>query len=78
MQAQYGYVDAELLAPEKVRLYMTDTALRAAPDGGRRSRFKTLTPADISPDRGIEVATFDDTIEVMNAIQSEILFGEPL
>ena len=78
VQAQYGYVDAELLAPEKVRLYMTDTALRAAPDGGRRSRFKTLTPADISPDRGIEVATFDDTIEVMNAIQSEILFGEPL
>ena len=78
VQAQYGYVDAELLAPEKVRLYMTDTALRAAPDGGRRSRFKTLTPADSSPDRGIEVATFDDTIEVMNAIQSEILFGEPL
>lgn len=78
VQEQYGYVDAELLAPEKVRLYMTDTALRAAPDGGRRSRFKTLTPADISPDRGIEVATFDDTIEVMNAIQSEILFGEPL
>ena len=78
VQEQYGYVDAELLAPGKVRLYMTDTALRAAPDGGRRSRFKTLTPADISPDRGIEVATFDDTIEVMNAIQSEILFGEPL
>ena len=78
VQEQYGYVDAELLAPEKVRLYMTDTALRAAPDGGRRSRFKTLTPAGISPDRGIEVATFDDTIEVMNAIQSEILFGEPL
>ncbi len=78
VQQQRGYDDAELLAHERVRLYMTDTALQAGPNGGRRSRIRTLVPAGISPDRGIEVATFDDTIEAMNAIQSEILFGEPL
>lgn len=78
VQQQHGYDNAELLSHERVRLYMTDTALRAGPQGGRRSRIRTLTPASISPDRGIEVATFDETIEVMNAIQSEIIFGEPL
>ena len=78
VQQQHGYDNAELLSHERVQLYMTATALRAGPKGARRSRIRTLTPASISPDRGIEVATFDETIEVMNSIQSEILFGEPL
>ena len=78
VQQQYGYEDAELLSPEQIRLYMTGTDLRQTSEGSRRTRFKTLIPANISPDRGIEVATFDDTIEAMNAIQSDILFGAPL
>jgi predicted ATPase len=68
VQQQYGYADAELLDPSRIRLYMTSTA------GGRR-KLRTLKAARIEPDRGIEVETFDDTIEVMNAIQSEILYG---
>ncbi len=76
VQQQYGYEDAELLAPGRVRLYMTDAVLRDSQSGGRRTRVRTLVSATISHDRGIEVPTFDDTIEAMNAIQSEILFGE--
>ena len=40
-----------------------------------RAKFNTLREAVIYPDQGIEVTTFDTTIDEMNAIQSEILYG---
>jgi hypothetical protein len=78
VQTQHRYDDAELIDPQRVRLYMTCTASKAATGGGKRSKIRTLKPANIYPDRGIEVETFDDTIEIMNAIQSEILYGGEL
>ncbi|HQS03428.1 MAG: hypothetical protein B7Y07_05835 [Halothiobacillus sp. 24-54-40] len=79
MQQTHGYADEELLNPQRVRLYMTGTELKAASVKGKRAtRINTLKPATIYPDRGIEVTTFDTTIEEMNAIQSEILYGGDL
>ena len=78
VQQQHGYDDAELLDPKKVRLYTTGVATKPAVGVGRRSKIRTLKLATIYPDRGIEVETFDDTIETMNAIQSEILYGGEL
>lgn len=78
VQQQYGYSDAELLNPIKARLYMTGTAVKQASGTGRRGKIRTLKLATIYPDRGIEVETFDDTIETMNTIQSEILYGGDL
>lgn len=78
VQQHHGYDDAELLDPEKVRLYMTGTTSKVLPGAKRSSKIKTLKLAKIYPDRGIEVETFDDTIEIMNAIQSEILYGGEL
>lgn len=78
VQQEYGYSEAELLDPDKVRLYMTSVATKPAIGAGRRSRIRTLKLATICPDRGIEVETFDATIETMNAIQSEILYGGEL
>ena len=78
VQQQYRYADAELLDPAKVRLYMTGEAPKPAAGAGRRSKIRTLKLATIYPDRGIEVETFDDTIETMSAIQSEILYGGEL
>ena len=76
MQKTHGYADEELLSPQRVRLYMTSNELKAASVKGKRAtRINTLKPAMIYPDRGIEVTTFDTTIEEMNAIQSEILYG---
>lgn len=76
MQQTYGYADEELLNPQRVRLYMTGTELKAASVKGKRAtRINTLKLATIYPDRGIEVTTFDTTIEEMNAIQSDILYG---
>ena len=76
MQQIYGYEDEELLDPQRVRLYMTGSELKPASVKGKRAtRINTLKPAMIFPDRGIEVTTFDTTIEEMNSIQSEILYG---
>src|SRR5690606_12982507 len=68
VQRRYEYDDAELLAHDRIRLYTTGKVLRDNPKGGRRIRVRTLIPAAIHADRGIEVQTFDDTIELMNAI----------
>lgn len=78
-QKKHGYADEELLSPQRVRLYMTGTELKPASAKGKRAtRINTLKPATIHHDRGIEVTTFDTTIEEMNAIQSEILYGGDL
>jgi hypothetical protein len=77
LQSKYQYGDAELLEPSRVRLYVT--GLQKIPAVGKRStRINTLKLATIHPDRGIEVSTFDTTIEEMNEIQNEILFGGDL
>lgn len=76
VQKKHGYKDDELIDPARVKLYITE--ILPSPktaDAKRRSKIRTLKPAAISPDRGIEVSTFDDTIELMNAIQSDILYG---
>lgn len=78
VQVQHGYDESELIDPLRVRLYMTGTAIKPAVGVGRRGKIRTLKLASIYPDRGIEVETFDDTIEVMNSIQSEILYGGEL
>lgn len=74
VQQQYEYDDAELIDPARIRLYMTGLTKPAS----GRSKVRTLIPATIYSDRGIEVGTFDDTIETMNTIQSEILYGGDL
>ena len=75
VQQQYNYDDAELLNPQGVRLYMTGVTTKPAAGKGKRAKINTLKLANIYPDRGIEVSTFDDTIEIMNTIQSDILYG---
>lgn len=58
----------EILNPEKVNLYMTAK-------GGNRKSLNVLQQAVIHPNWGIEVSTFDDTIDLMNEIQSNLVYG---
>ena len=44
-------------------------------DEQKRERGHTLVPADIHPRFGIEVDTFDDTIEDINRIQDDVIWG---
>jgi predicted ATPase len=78
VQAAHRYTDDELLDPERIRLYMTERQSKSGEGKGKRTKINTLKRAVIHPDRGIEVTTFDTTIEEMNALQSEILYGGEL
>lgn len=70
------YFDNELLKPEQIRLYMAKEGQRLLDGNQNKTRCQTLIPASINLDEGgIEVSTFDDTIDAMNRIQDEIIWG---
>lgn len=72
-----GYQESELITAEQVKVYVAEKALLPLETGQkRRRRGHTLTPAKIHPTYGIEVPSFDETIEDMNRIQDEIVWGE--
>nr|VFJ94218.1 MAG: AAA domain-containing protein, putative AbiEii toxin, Type IV TA system [Candidatus Kentron sp. H]VFJ94992.1 MAG: AAA domain-containing protein, putative AbiEii toxin, Type IV TA system [Candidatus Kentron sp. H]VFK01473.1 MAG: AAA domain-containing protein, putative AbiEii toxin, Type IV TA system [Candidatus Kentron sp. H] len=71
-----GYLPEELLRPEQIRVYIAEEGLIKQEGKKRRSKGLTLTPADIDPELGIEVGSFDTTIDTMNRIQEEIVWGD--
>jgi hypothetical protein len=73
-----SYRQEELISSKKIKVYIAEEAL-IIPEGSQRKRktkYQTLTPADIDPELGIEARTFDKTIETMNRIQEAIIWGE--
>lgn len=71
-----GYRQEELISSDKIRVYIAEEALVKVDDGQRKKRCQTLIPADIDPQFGIEAISFDTTIETMNRIQEQIIWGE--
>ncbi|HLP62648.1 MAG TPA: hypothetical protein VK186_27660, partial [Candidatus Deferrimicrobium sp.] len=71
-----GYKKEELISADQIKVYITEEALIKIDKSLRKSRCLTLTPADINPELGIEARSFDTTIERMNRIQEEIIWGE--
>ncbi|MBN2207894.1 MAG: ATP-binding protein [Candidatus Coatesbacteria bacterium] len=69
-----GYRPGELISADRVKVYIAGKSLLKL-NGKRRSKVCTLTPADVDPELGIEAKSFDDTINDMNRIQQDILFG---
>lgn len=72
---QEGYKSSELLSSEMVRVYIAEEALIKLDGAKRKRRCLTLVPADIDKELGIEARSFDSTIEDMNRIQDEIIWG---
>ncbi len=71
-----GYQDNELIKADQVKVYIAEKALLPLEKGQkRRRRGHTLVPADIDPEFGIEVGSFDKTIDTMNKIQRDIVWG---
>ena len=70
-----GYQSEELIAAEKIRVYIAEEALMERAGGSRRSRYQTLVSANIDPELGIEARSFDETINKMNEIQEAIVWG---
>ncbi|VFN05482.1 MAG: AAA domain-containing protein, putative AbiEii toxin, Type IV TA system [Candidatus Kentron sp. G] len=71
-----GYLPEELLSPDKIRVYIAEEGLLKQEGKKRRTRALTFTSADIDPELGIEVGSFDKTIDTMNRIQEEIVWGD--
>ena len=70
-----GYRKDELLDAGNVRVYIAEEALIKLEGAQRKTRCQTLVPADIDDKMGIEARSFDKTIEDMNRIQEEIVWG---
>lgn len=70
-----GYDNSELLAVRQLKVYMTQESPARA--GGRRNGAKryTLVNADIDAEMGIDAASFDETIDDINRIEDEIIWG---
>ena len=72
-----GYRKSELIRADQVRVYMArEEALMPLEEGqNRRRRGYTLVEADIDPELGIEAPSFDETIDDMNKILEDIVWG---
>ena len=71
-----GYKPEELIPSDKIKVYIAEEALIKVDGNLKKTRNLTLTLADIDPELGIEASSFDKTIEMMNRIQEEIVWGE--
>ena len=70
------YQVPELIESNQVKVYMAQEDLMPLEEGQRRRRRgHTLVPADIDPIYGIEAPSFDNTIDKMNWIQEDIVWG---
>ena len=70
-----GYRQDELLDSKRIRAYIADFKLVEIEGHARRSRGWTFSSAEVEPTYGIEMRSFDDTIDDMNRIQDEIVYG---
>ena len=71
-----GYKLEELISADQIKVYIAESALVKRDGSQRKTCCQTLVPADIDPELGIEARSFDTTIEAMNRIQEEIIWGE--
>lgn len=69
------YSDFELLDYKKIRVYIAEETLIKLDGAQRKTKCHTLVPADIDAKFGIEARSFDKTIEDMNRVQEEIVWG---
>jgi AAA15 family ATPase/GTPase len=69
------YKASEMLNSDKIRVYIAEEALMLLDGAQRKTRCQTLVQADIDSKHGIEARSFDETIEDMNRIQDEIVWG---
>ena len=71
-----SYQQTELIKAAQVKVYMAKEELLPLEEGQkRRRRGLTFVPANIDQRFGIEADTFDNTIDDMNRIQGDIVWG---
>ena len=71
-----GYKSEELLSSDRVKVYIAKEDLVKLNGMERRTLCITLVPAEIFPNLGIKVESFDTAIDDMNRIQDSIEYCE--
>lgn len=71
-----GYSESELLNHDTLKVYMAAEDLVKIEGKTRKVKCNTLISAEISPETGIALPSFDSTIEDMNRIHDEIVWGD--
>lgn len=69
------YEEAEFLDPDAVGLYICKDDYIIKRGNTKKTKGMTLVPAEKSAHLGLEVATFDATIDEMNAIQEKLYYA---
>ncbi len=70
-----GYKKEELICTEGICVYVAGNSQVKCEGAKRKVTCCTLTKADIDPVYGIKVESFDETINKMNQIQDDIVWG---
>lgn len=70
-----GYSLNETISSKKIKVYIAEKALIMIPGHKKRTTCQTLVSAQIDPIMGIKADSFDRTINTMNRIQDEIVWG---
>jgi hypothetical protein len=69
------YFNYELISANKIRVYTAEKSKIKVEGNQRKTNCQTLIEAKISQEQGIEASTFDQSIDEMNRIQDEIIWG---
>jgi len=74
--AEEKYNEKEFLSADKLKVFVAEDQLILKDGNKRKTLCKSLTPADITAELGIEVKSFDTTIDDMNRIQEALVWGD--
>ena len=76
LMEKYEYHKNELLSASQIRMYISKKECVLLPGNQRKTNTQTLVPVKVNPLYGMEVVSFDDTINDMNSIQETIMFSD--
>lgn len=74
--SEEGYHDEEIIRSEKINTYIAEKAFIKRNGGQKRVEIDTLVQANVDQEYGIQLSSFDKTIDRMNQLQDEIIWGE--
>ena len=76
LMEKYEYQKNELLSASQIKMYISKKECVLLPGNQRKTNTQTLVPVNVNPLYGMEVVSFDDTINEMNSIQESIMFSD--
>ena len=76
LMEKYEYQKNELLSASQIRMYISKKECVLLPGNQRKTNTQTLVPVNVNPLYGMEVVSFDNTINEMNSIQESIMFSD--